>query len=82
MSKVFAVKWIFPVQLDSKWYIAVINKMPDEVAKTLGSSFTLAQVHFLKTVVRFTDPPLVHSLIMRAPTWRGHPTFHSWQAVF
>ncbi|KAK9903368.1 hypothetical protein WJX75_003930 [Coccomyxa subellipsoidea] len=40
---------IFP--LDSKWYIAVINKMPDEVAKTLGSSFTLAQVHFLKTVL-------------------------------
>ncbi len=42
------------MQLDGKWYIAVINKLPDEVSKTLGSSFSLAQVQFLKTVVRST----------------------------
>ncbi|BDA50261.1 hypothetical protein COCOBI_15-3900 [Coccomyxa sp. Obi] len=40
---------LFPV--DGRWYIAVINKMPDEVSKTIGSSFSLAQIHFLKTVL-------------------------------
>ncbi|EIE23274.1 hypothetical protein COCSUDRAFT_63630 [Coccomyxa subellipsoidea C-169] len=39
------------MQLDGKWYIAVINKLPDEVSKTLGSSLSLAQVQFLKTVL-------------------------------
>lgn len=40
------------LQLDGKWYIAVINKLPDEVSKTLGSSLSLAQIHYLKSVVR------------------------------
>jgi hypothetical protein len=40
------------VQLDDEWYIAVVNKASDEVAKTLGSTHSAAQIAFLKTVVR------------------------------
>ncbi len=39
------------VQLDNEFYVAVVNKSSDEVAKTLGSSFSAPQIAFLKTVV-------------------------------
>lgn len=47
------------VQLDNEWYVAVVNKASDEVAKTLGSTHSAAQIAFLKTVVR----PLSHMLL-------------------
>ena len=40
------------MQLDNEFYVAVVNKSSDEVAKTLGSSFSAPQIAFLKTVVR------------------------------
>ena len=48
------------VQLDKEYYIAVVNKASDEVAKILGCSLTAPQIAFLKTVVRpLTFLPLV-----------------------
>ena len=40
-----------PLQLDSRWYLGIINKAADEVSKKEGSSLGLAGIHFLKTVV-------------------------------
>ncbi|CAL5221945.1 g4221 [Coccomyxa viridis] len=37
--------------LDNEFYVAVVNKSSDEVAKTLGSSFSAPQIAFLKTVL-------------------------------
>lgn len=46
-----------------EFYIAVVNKSSDEVAKTLGSSFSAPQIAFLKTVVR---PPSSHHFMSLA----------------
>lgn len=53
------------VQLDDEWYIAVVNKASDEVAKTLGSTHSAAQIAFLKTVVR----PFCHHCFHAAASW-------------
>ena len=67
---------LFLVQLDDEWYIAVVNKASDEVAKTLGSAHNAAQIAFLKTVVR----PLCHHCFQAAPSWPALmqiPRFHA-----
>lgn len=42
----------YGVQLDNQWYMAVVNKSSDEIAKTLGTCLTAPQIAFLKSVVR------------------------------
>ena len=44
------------MQLDNEWYIAVVNRASDEVAKTLGSSLSAPQIAFLKSVVCCLSP--------------------------
>ena len=39
-------------QFDSQWYLALVNKLADEVAKAGGSVHTFAQVQLLRSVVR------------------------------
>ena len=60
------------VQLDKEYYIAVVNKASDEVAKSLGCSLTAPQIAFLKTVVRplatfyhSLPPAYAHALMRR-----------------
>ena len=41
-----------PLQFDNQWYLALVNKLADEVAKAGGSVHTFAQVQLLRSVVR------------------------------
>ena len=41
-----------PPQFDNQWYLALVNKWADEVAKAGGSAHTFAQVQLLRSVVR------------------------------
>ena len=41
-----------PPQFDNQWYLALVNKLADEVAKAGGSVHTFAQVQLLRSVVR------------------------------
>ena len=43
------------MQLDNEWYIAVVNKASDEVAKALGSNLSTPQIAYLKSVVCFLE---------------------------
>ena len=56
------------MQLNNEFYVAVVNKSSDEVAKTLGSSYSAPQIAFLKTVVR--SLPSHHSMSLASlPVW-------------
>ena len=44
------------MQLDNEWYLAVVNKASDEVAKALGSTLSTPQIAYLKSVVCLLAP--------------------------
>jgi hypothetical protein len=51
-------------QLNNRWYIAIVNKVADAVAKAIGSSLTQAEVFFLKSVVRALQSLVIISRTM------------------
>lgn len=52
-----------PPQFDNQWYLALVNKWLDEVAKASGSVHTFAQVQLLRSVVRARLTSQLNALI-------------------